>query len=142
MSRKRANPKPRFKTDTDEGVLKRLATQVRYSGNPAHKKHAGDFGLTPPTSPRSDKTLCDGAGILTKEHALKLLREGILKGMISDQERNGFPQQVWAVSENGVALEAQLDNQEQGTYHGYPLLPFSPLWHKVIKRWNENKQPK
>jgi hypothetical protein len=86
-------------------------------------------------SPRADKTLCDVACISKKEEAFQLLRDAVLKGMISEQERNGFPQLIWAVSKNGVPLEAQLENQEQGTYHGYPLLPCSGLWNEVLERW-------
>lgn len=49
-----------------------LASRVSYGGNPEHKRHPGDFGLTPPAAHcRADKSLCDGTGILTRAAALK-----------------------------------------------------------------------
>lgn len=30
---------------------------ARYEGSPHHKRNPGDFGLTPPSAPRLDKTL-------------------------------------------------------------------------------------
>jgi hypothetical protein len=85
---------------------------------------------------RPDKTLCDGAQVFKRKLALKLLRKGVLKGLISDQERNEFPQQIWAVSDGGVPLEAQLENERLGTYHGYPLQPLHPLSKEIVSRWN------
>jgi hypothetical protein len=82
------------------------------------------------------KTLCDGAAIFERAVAEALLKEGVRRGLISEQRRNGFPQNVWAVTDAGVALEAMLDNQEQGLYHGYPMLADDPLRDEVIKRWN------
>jgi hypothetical protein len=135
MSRARANPKPKFKASPPREWLSELSGKVHYTGNPAHKLNPGDFGLTPPSSPRPDKTLCDGARIFQKEEAQELLREAIRRGLVSEQDRNGYPQKVWAVSNNGVPLEAQLENQDIGTYHGYPLQEDSAPWHFVLERW-------
>ena len=115
-------------------VLRERAT---YTGNPAHKRNPGDFGLTPPAQPRADKSLCDDVEIFDVATALRLLREGIRRGLVSVQERNGFPQNVWGVTEEGVALEAQLENQEKGTYHGYPLSDADPMQQHVIEWWND-----
>lgn len=58
------------------------------------------------------------------------------KGLISEQWRGAFPQNVWAVSEDNIPLEAQLDNQEQGSYHGYPMLETDPFREEVLSRWS------
>jgi hypothetical protein len=133
--RRKFNTKRRIRITTGEATLVQLADGVRYAGNPAHKRNPGDFGLSPPSSPRADKTLCDGARIFEKGVAEELLREGVRRGLISVQERAGFPQNVWAVSDNGTPLEAQLDNQEKATYHGYPMQEADPLKSEVIRRW-------
>ncbi len=52
------------------------------------------------------------------------------------QERNGWPQNVWAAHQGRIPLEAMLENPETGTYHGYPMLSYDPLYHEVLKRWN------
>lgn len=115
--------------------LIRLAKSVHYGGSPQHKKNPGDFGLTPPASPRPDKTLCDGANLFQRKVALKLLREGIQRGLVSEQWRHGYPQNVWAVTSEGIALEAQLENPGNGTYHGYPLLPDDAFSAQVLAHW-------
>jgi len=119
-------------------VLRQLAGRVLYVGSPAHKINPGDFNLTPPSAPRLDKTLCDGAAVFERQQAQLLLQQGVLRGLISLQERSGFPQNIWAVSQNGVALEAQLDNEQTGTYHGYPLQESDPLSREILHRWNQN----
>src|ERR1035437_9720739 len=113
--RKTFNPKHRFARAPVKAELERLARSAQYGGNPEHKKNPGDFGLTPPASPRRDKTLCDGAGIFQRKLALKLLKEGIRRGLVSQQVRNGFPQNIWAVTDDGIPLEAALDNGETGS---------------------------
>jgi len=40
-----------------------------------------------------------------------------------------------AVADNGVPLEAMLENAETGAYHGYPMLPIDPLVEDVRTRW-------
>jgi hypothetical protein len=42
---------------------------------------------------------------------------------------------VWSVTEVGVPLEAQLENQETGVYHGYPLLETDPFSRVVTDAW-------
>jgi hypothetical protein len=32
-------------------------------------------------------------------------------------------------------IEAMLDNEQQGTYHGYPMLSDDPLADEVRRRW-------
>ena len=138
MGRKSENPKARLRKQEPLEMRKRLSVRVHYIGNPAHKKNPGDFNLSPPSSPRLDKTLCDGCGVFEKAIALGLLRRGVMKGLISSQTRNEFPQMIWAVSDSGVPLEARLENQEQGTYHGYPILQGHPLRKIILDTWNSD----
>jgi hypothetical protein len=138
--RKSFNPKHSFAGAPSEDDIKRWLAKVCYGGNPEHKKNPGDYGLTPPSIPRPDKTLCDLAGIFNRAQALQLLKDGIQKGLISQQTRGGFPQNVWAVckvNNQDIALEAQLENAGNGTYHGYPLPEDDAFREKVLHRWNQ-----
>lgn len=123
-------------------MLQDLAERVRYGGNPEHKRNPGDFGLTPSARLRADKTACNEVGITERRVALRLLREGIRKGLVSDQARGPeqFPQNVWAVTEDGYPLEAQLENPGTGSYHGYPMPVADPFREVVVERWNRNEQ--
>lgn len=137
MKRRRSvNPK-RLVADPPPSnpVLLALAACVSYGGNPEHKRASGDFGLTPPASPRPDKTLCDGAEVFRRSEADSLLREGIRRGLISEQFRGSFPQNVWAVAANGTPVEAQLENQTVGSYHGYPMPETDPFREEILARW-------
>ena len=136
MRKRNFNPKRQITESAEEAQLQSLSERVVYFGNPAHKKHPGDFGLTPPAQPRLNKTLCDGTQIKLQS-AMRLLRKGAKLGLISVQERKGLPQNIWAVSPNGIALEAQLDNVEAATYHGYPMGSGDPLASEILKRWKE-----
>jgi hypothetical protein len=133
--RRSFNPKRHIVDNADPNELKALARQVGYGGNPEHKRNPGDFGLSPPASPRRDKTLCDGVGVFERETALRLLRKGIRKGLISAQRTGSYPQNVWAVTQEGTPVEAQLENREQGLYHGYPMPASDPLRDEVLRRW-------
>lgn len=133
--RTRFNYKRKIASIADTEALNRLAGEVRYGGNPEHKRNPGDFGLTPPAAPRADKTLCDGAGIFRRGEALELLREGIRCGLVSFWDGRGYPSNVWSVSAEGIPLEAQLENSANGTYHGYPMPVEDVFREKVIARW-------
>ena len=137
--RRRFNNKRRIR---QPGVLENrtdLAVRVVYTGNPVHKRNPGDFGLTPPADPRDDKTLCDSVGISSHALALGLLRRGIERGLVSEQVRGDFPQNVWVVDENGNPLEAQLENRTQGAYHGYPLALNDPFRDQVLAFWSNDE---
>jgi hypothetical protein len=56
--------------------------------------------------------------------------------LISEQKRGDFPQNIWAVTSDGIPLEAQLTNEVQGVYHGYPMPSSDDLRNEVIKRWS------
>ena len=107
---------------------------LRYGGNSEHKRNPGDFGLTPPSNPRPGKTHCDQVKIFTRTEATRLLRAGLLKGLFSVQERNGWPQSDWSVTNAGEPLEAQLEGD--GVYHGYPMPDADPFRDVVVQRWN------
>lgn len=130
----RNNQKRRFHSST-EIEREALADRLNYGGNPVHKRNPGDFELTPPAAPRPNKTLCDAADIFRRQVALNLLKAGVRKGLTSAWTGDGFPKHIWAVSENGVALEAKLDDARKGRYHGYPLLGDDPFRDVVQKAW-------
>ncbi len=133
------NPKRKLLSPAEVAVrvaeLEALTSRVRYGGNPEHKKNPGDFGLVPPSDPRQGKSLCDVAKIFKRNEAQELLREGLRKGLVSDRMVGDWPKNVWAVTDDGFAMEAQLENPELGTYHGYPMPETDPLSLEVIRRW-------
>lgn len=135
--KRRHNPKREFADDPPAAELRRIAEAVRYGGNPEHKRNPGDFGLTPPAAPRLDKTLCDEVRIFDRATATEHLRRGLLRGWVSDVPAGGWPQNIWSVTEQGEALEAQLENAMQGIYHGYPLQESDPFRDEVLRRWQE-----
>jgi hypothetical protein len=134
MRKRKCNPKRKIAYSSEVTILQSLSDRVVYAGNPAHKKNPGDFGLTPPAQPRLNRNLCDATGI-HRLSAMKLLRRGVRLGLVSLQHRGEFPQNIWAVSDTGVALEASLENNESGTYHGYPMETIDPLAVEVKRRW-------
>jgi hypothetical protein len=112
-----------------------LAARASYGGNPEHKRSPGDYGLIPPASPRPGKTLCDGTRNIPKEEATDLLVGGLLKGMCSQCNSETFPKNIWSVSENGEVFEAQLENQVEGIYHGYPVPNDDDFINVIQKEW-------
>lgn len=136
MRRRRTfNPKRSIReaAQTNATELEALAARARYNGNPEHKRNPGDFGLTPPARWRPGKGRCDDTGIVTRAAALSLLREGIRRGLLSEQVRGEWPQNVWTVTRDQVPLEAQLEGN--GVYHGYPMSRTDPFREEVFKRW-------
>jgi hypothetical protein len=59
-----------------------------------------------------------------------------MKGVFSVQQRSGWPQNIWAVTSAGEPLEAQLESETDGTWHGYPMAQDDPFRHDVFARWN------
>ena len=139
VKRQSGNPKRKMRekpgSEAERNALNELASKVSYTRNPAHKRNPGDFGLNPPSQPREGKTLCDGAGIVTRGVAEALLRRGVRLGLVSVQVRKGWPQNVWAVHDRNIPVEAMLENPETGTYHGYPLQRADPFCGEVLERW-------
>ena len=130
------NPKRRILPATRWTKTKgeKVANEATYGGNPEHKIMPG-YSLTPPRNPRPGKTLCDADRVFLKSDAEALLRMGIKRGVVSEQTRNGWPQNVWAVSGAGEVFEAQLENEAKGVYHGYPMPEDDDFRLKVIKEW-------
>ncbi len=125
---------------TSESALKSftlLAKKVKYGGNPEHKKNPGDFNLTPPATPRPVKALCDTVNIFSRKIALRYLRRGLRLGMVSCSAKSDWPQNIWALTDKGEPLEAQLENAELGAYHGYPMPPSDPFASAVIDEWKK-----
>jgi hypothetical protein len=138
-TRTKFNRKRRFASSLPAPeALKRLAAEVRYGGKPDHKRNPGDFGLTPPSLPRDDKSLCDEIRLFRRAEALRLLRLGVERGMISPWDGTGYPKNIWWMTEDGIPLEAQLENPSNGTYHGYPLEANDDFRESVIAKWNQN----
>ena len=137
--RRSFNPKRKLAPVPETGAefdrLGELASTVAYGGNPEHKRSPGDFKLNPPAAPRPAKTLCDIAGITRRNEAVDYLRQGLRRGMVSERQVDGWPQNVWAVTGEGVVLEAQRDGA--GSYHGYPMPSSDPMWREVFKRWHQ-----
>ena len=137
LRRRTFNPTRRICTREEfrnrQETLFALVGSVRYRGNPEHKRNPGDFGLTPASAPRPGKTLCDEVQVFTHSEALRLLQAGFQRGMISAQERNGCPQNVWAVTGQGQPLEAQREGD--GIYHAYPMPEADPFREMILARW-------
>ena len=131
FNRKRriVDPKP------EPRVLEEFAGRVHYRGSPYHKRSPGDFGLTPPAQPRPDKTLCDEVGITTAADAQGWLQEGVRRGSISANPKDGYPKHIWAVTREGIVLEAKYNNEGPGHYHGYPLFEPDPFRQVVLDYW-------
>lgn len=134
------NSKRRIKIPATEDLqhFSALAEKVSYGGNPEHKKNPGDFNLTPPSHPRRGKSLCDDVGIFSKKVALRHLKLGLRKGLVSERFNGDWPQNIWSVTDQGQPLEAQLENPVTGTYHGYPMPEGDPLASDVVRRWNSS----
>jgi len=132
------NPRRRLASpgSLTEAELAWLSETVRYTGNPEHKRNPGNFGLTPPAQPRRGKSLCDAVQIYTRAIALRYLRLGLERGAVSEQSIDGWPKIIWAVTEDGVPLEAQRDGP--GSYHGYPMPPQDPMATEIKRFWDRN----
>lgn len=66
-----------------------------------------------------------------------MLKAGIQRKLVSKQKRNAYPQNIWSVTKEGVPLEAVLENQGNGTYHGYPMPVGDPFRDRVLELWNQ-----
>jgi len=111
---------------------------VKYVGSPLHKRNPGDFGLTPPASPRPSKSLCDDAGIFRRDEAQSLLEEGVCAGLVSQDADDDPPRHIWMVHDEQV-IEARCDNVEAGTYHGYPLENDDPMADLIRRAWEKRR---
>lgn len=116
-----------------------LRANAAYEGSPLHKRNPGDFGLTPPASPRPDKTLCDEASVFQTAEARRLFERALERGLVSEQWTvEGFPKQLWSVDEDGQAFEAIHGGSKPGCYHGYPIRRSDPFFDQVIEAWERH----
>lgn len=113
-----------------------LRANAAYEGSAHHKKEPHNFGLTPPASPRVDKTLCDEAGIFDKHVAFELFTLAIDVGLVSAKDKaDGFPAQIWVVDRDGRVFELMYGGSVTGRYHGYPIRRTNPLFEQVSAAW-------
>ncbi len=113
-----------------------LRDRARYEGSPLHKKEPHNFDLTPPTSPRLDKTLCDEAGIFDRQVAFDLFSRAIEVGLVSEKDKvPGFPAQMWVVDDAGRVFEIIYGGSQEGYYHGYPIRRSNLLFDKILTAW-------
>ena len=91
--------------------------------------------LESPSTPVFNQVISDATGPLLKATAEALLKSGFEKGMVSEQRRSGWPQNVWAVSLASEPFEAQLENPERGVYHGYPMPLDDDFRDVVLEEW-------
>jgi hypothetical protein len=112
-----------------------LRAHAAYEGSPFHKKEPNNFGLTPPTYPRPDKTLCDEAGITDKAIAFALFARALEVGLVSRAWKDGFPKQIWVVDDGNQVFEVIYGGSTTGRYHGYPVRLRDPLFEQVRAAW-------
>ena len=79
-----------------------MATKVTYSGNPEHKRNPGDFALTPPSAPRPDKTRAIWRVFGQNPRLCRSCVAACSTRLISVQRRGEFPQNIWAVTSEGI----------------------------------------
>jgi hypothetical protein len=115
-----------------------MAATLTYHGSALHKRHPGDYNFSPPVNPRPWKSLCDGKRVIARQEAQELLRQGIIRGLISDFPEGGIPKYVWSVDGSGDAYEAKYDTQG---YHGYRLEEDDDFRLLVLKEWNRRCTP-
>ena len=125
-------------TRLDDGERAFLRARASYEGSPHHKRNPGDFGLTPPSAPRPDKTLCDEAAIFKREVAEHLFAKAIDVGIVSAATAApGFPKQIWVLDDQGRVFEAMHGGSATGRYHGYPIRREDPLFERIQLAWRD-----
>lgn len=148
---KREKPPPRFNSKRrianlsaeQANEMAQRASRVRYGGNPKHKMHPGDFGLSPPAThdggdpERGADALCDLVNVYRRSEATELLQSAFREGFVDARRDGDWPKTVWCVTPDGHVLEAELENRRVGTYHGYPLPRADPMRDKVLKAMKE-----
>ena len=124
-------------TPLTDAERSRLHLEATYEGSPLHKRNPGNFGLTPPASPRLDKTLCDEANVFDKAVASELLTKAINRGLVSEKTTDGYPKQLWVVDDHGQVFEAMYGGSRAGCYHGYPIRRQDPFFEEVSAAWGQ-----
>ena len=123
--------------DIERGYLEQLNGRVHYTGSPHHKRIPADYDFDRPTSPRPNKSLCDGHGCVRLNEATALFREGIDRGMISTYRFEGLPKYVWAVDAHDRVFESKIE-RGQNRYHGYELAEDEEIMRQwVADEWKQ-----
>ena len=107
--------------------IRRLANDAQYEASPYH---------CPTRQPRwvPNKTRCPKH--VDKPYALRLLRQGMRRGMFSGALQGLWPRLVWAVDcADEKVYEARLTNREAGEYHGYPIPKDDPRFEEITQKW-------
>lgn len=116
----------------------RLRAVAGYEGSPFHKRNPGDFGLTPPSLPRHDATLCDEAQVFQRAVACALLEKAIERELVSEATApgsGGLPKHLWAIDDHGQVFEAMYGGSQVGRYHGYPIRRSDPFFERITALW-------
>ena len=119
--------------------LERMEGAARYRSSPYHKSRLSSSDPRIATRPRPDKTICDVPTLGDCRNAGDLLRAGFRRCMVSEQNRQGWPQNVWAVDDGGTVYEAQLSNSELGEYHGYPIKKDDGFASFIGEEWGRRR---
>jgi hypothetical protein len=118
-------------------LREQLAGRVGYEGSGAHKGDPYSWGIEPYRGRRRDRTYCDLNAKFHYEdrHRIKrLLKRGVLGGLISENAIQGDPTMLWTLDHNGWIYELRITHPGRAIYHGYPVLPSDPFARKVIAR--------
>lgn len=143
VKRPQKRAKPKRKTalaalqPSDYSKLAALAKRVRYRESPYHKSRRDSSPRT--AAPRPDKTDCS-VMLDSSSGARKLLRAGLRAGMVSEQRRGAWPQNVWALDGRGIVYEAQLSNRTAGEYHGYPMKIGDAFAEHIAAQWRMRQE--
>ena len=81
--------------------------------------------------------MCDGTRVILRAEARRLLREGVMRGMVSELADDSLPKYVWSVDADGTAYEAKLGTDG---YHGYRLEDEDDMRSLVLKEWKRRGQ--
>ncbi|HYD23819.1 MAG TPA: hypothetical protein VEB68_03415 [Croceibacterium sp.] len=118
-------------------LREQLADRITYEGSGAHKADPYSWGIEPYRGRRRDRTYCDLHARFKFKDRLRiqrLLRRGVIGGLISDHALKGDPSMLWTIDDNGWIYELRITNPGHAIYHGYPVLPSDPLARKIIAR--------
>jgi hypothetical protein len=140
VERSSDNDKRRLREPTPTSEAREaLAARARFAGSGKHKLEPRAFGLEPAPSDHDD-TYCDGhAGSRPADMARtgRLLRRGLLAGLIGHNDKQGDPTLIWTVDDDGWVYEGRITTPTQALYHAYPLLPSDAFAKIVIARYAE-----
>jgi hypothetical protein len=138
VERSQDNDNRRMLPETPARALReQLAGRVGYEGSGAHKSDPFSWGLEPYRGRQRDRTFCDLHARFTladQPRIPRLLRRGVLGGLIGNHSLKGDPAMLWTIDDNGWIYELRITHQGRAIYHGYPVLPADPFARKVISR--------